>query len=43
MALSYTQLAWFAIKRSTRDNTIPDIDKVTGALGNFLVLLNVFA
>jgi hypothetical protein len=43
MALSYTQLAWFAIKRSTCDNTIPDIDKVTGALSNFLVLFNVFA
>jgi hypothetical protein len=43
MALSYTQLAWFAIKRSARDNTIPDIDKATGALGNFLVLMNVLA
>jgi hypothetical protein len=43
MSLSYIQLAWYTIKRSSRDYTIPDIDKVTSALGNVLVVLNVFA
>lgn len=43
MSLSYTQLAWYTIKQSTRDRTIPDIDKVTSALSNLLVIMNVFA
>jgi hypothetical protein len=43
MPLSYIQLAWYTIKRSSRDYTIPDIDKVTSALGNVLVVLNDFA
>jgi hypothetical protein len=43
VSLSYIQLAWYAIKRSPRDNTISDIDRVTGALSNLLVVLNIFA
>jgi hypothetical protein len=42
MSLSYIQLAWFTIKRSSRDYTISDIDKVTSAFSNLLVVLNVF-
>jgi hypothetical protein len=42
MSLSYIQLAWYTIKRSSRDYTIPDIDKVTSALSNVLVVLNAF-
>jgi len=41
MSLSYIQLAWYTIKRSSRDHTISDIDKVTSALSNILVVLNV--
>ena len=43
MSLSCVQLAWYTIKRSSRDYTILDIDRVTSALSNLLVVLNVFA
>lgn len=43
MSLSYIQLAWYTIKRSSRDYTISDIDKITSSLSNLLVVLNVFA
>jgi hypothetical protein len=43
MALSYTQLAWYAVKRSSRHPTVSDIDNVTSALRNLLVILNIFA
>ena len=43
MALSYTQLAWYAVKRSSRHPTVSNIDNVTSALRNLLVILNIFA
>jgi hypothetical protein len=43
MSLSYIQLAWYTIKRSSHDYTVSDIDRVTSALGNLLVVLNIFA
>lgn len=43
MALSYTQLAWYAVKRSSRRSTVSDIDDVTSALRNLLVIFNIFA
>jgi hypothetical protein len=43
MASSYTQLAWHAVKRSSRPSTVSDIDNVTSALRNLLVIFNIFA
>lgn len=43
ISLSYIQLAWYTIKRSSRKRTIPDIDTLTSALTNLFVVLHVFA
>ena len=43
ISLSYIQLVWYAVKSSGRELTVADMDKVTSALGNLLVVFNVFA
>lgn len=40
---SYTQLVWYAIKRSTHSRTVVDIDRITITLSNLLIMFDVTA